>query len=95
MGDQDNRRTEKVTELDPHGYAEALEGERRRTEASELPALMTESPGRSRSCLAPTRSGSGPTTIAPRRDQDGELFKVGFSPRRDRVTLSVMSGRLR
>jgi hypothetical protein len=81
-----------VTELSPETYVERIDDERRRAEAGDLLALMKEITGEEAVMSGADTIGYGTYHYRYKTGQEGDFFKVGFSPRKDQVTLYVMSG---
>ena len=71
---------------------DAIGDERRRREASDLLALMTETTGDEPKVWSANTIGFGQYHYRYKTGQEGDFFTVGFSPRKDRITLYIMSG---
>lgn len=71
---------------------DALTDSRRRAEASTLLKLMSEVTGEQAQVWGSDIVGFGQYHYRYQTGQEGDFFKIGFSPRRDRLTLYVMSG---
>lgn len=66
--------------------------EGRRRDASELMALIAEITGEEPRVWNDDTIGYGQYHYRYRTGQEGVFFIVGFSPRKDRITLYIMSG---
>ena len=66
--------------------------ERRRKDATALLALMTEVTGYEPQVWSANTIGFGQYHYRYKTGQEGDFFTVGFSPRKDRLTLYIMSG---
>ncbi len=66
--------------------------ERRRKDATALLALMTEVTGYEPKVWSANTIGFGQYHYRYKTGQEGDFFTVGFSPRKDRLTLYIMSG---
>ena len=66
--------------------------ERRRKDAAALLALMTEVTGHKPRVWSANTIGFGQYHYRYKTGQEGDFFTVGFSPRKDRLTLYIMSG---
>ena len=66
--------------------------EQRRTDATELLNLMTEVTGEAAKVWSDNTIGFGRYHYRYASGQEGDFFTVGFSPRKDRITLYIMSG---
>ena len=76
-----------VTEL-----VDAVADERRRTDASNLLDLMRAVTGEKPAVWGSNTVGFGRYHYRYTTGQEGDFFTVGFSPRKDRLTLYLMSG---
>ncbi len=64
----------------------------RRADASELLELMSEVTGFEPRVWSANTIGFGQYHYRYKTGQEGDFFTVGFSPRKDRLTLYIMSG---
>lgn len=71
---------------------ETVTDSRMRTDASDLLKLMTEVTGEEPRVWGSNTIGFGQYHYRYKTGQEGDFFKVGFSPRKDRLTLYIMSG---
>lgn len=70
----------------------AIPDERRRTDASDLLDLMSGATGEEPRVWGADTIGFGQYHYRYKTGQEGDFFTVGFSPRKDRLTLYIMSG---
>jgi len=66
--------------------------EQRRSDAADLLDLMAEATGAEPRVWSANTIGFGKYHYRYKTGQEGDFFTVGFSPRKDRLTLYVMSG---
>jgi hypothetical protein len=71
---------------------ESVADERRRTDASNLLELMRDATGEEPRLWSSDTIGFGRYHYRYKTGQEGDFFSVGFSPRKDRLTLYIMSG---
>ena len=71
---------------------EVITDERNREEASDLLDLMSTATGEEPRVWGSDTIGFGQYHYRYRTGQEGDFFTVGFSPRKDRLTLYIMSG---
>jgi hypothetical protein len=71
---------------------EAVEDGRRRVDATDLLDLMSEVTGEEPRVWGSNTIGYGRYHYRYATGQEGDFFTVGFSPRKDRLTLYIMSG---
>jgi hypothetical protein len=76
----------------PQTVIDEIADERRRAEAADLLELMSSVTGESPRMWGENTIGFGQYHYRYKTGQEGEFFKVGFSPRKDRHTLYIMSG---
>jgi len=69
-----------------------ISNEQRRSDAAELLALMAAVSGEDPKVWSSNTIGFGQYHYRYKTGQEGDFFSVGFSPRRDRITLYIMSG---
>ncbi len=74
------------------GIIEGVSHSGRRADATELLDLMTAVTGEEPKVWGKNTIGFGEYHYRYKTGQEGDFFTVGFSPRKDRVTLYVMSG---
>ncbi len=66
--------------------------EQRRSDAADLLDLMAEATGAEPRVWSANTIGFGQYHYRYKTGQEGDFFTVGFSPRKDRLTLYIMSG---
>lgn len=71
---------------------ESVAHDGRRVDAAELLALMREVTGQDPKVWSSNTIGFGQYHYRYRTGQEGDFFTVGFSPRKDKITLYIMSG---
>lgn len=71
---------------------DAVVNDRRRADATDLLGLMSTVTGEAPRVWGADTIGFGQYRYRYKTGQEGEFFKVGFSPRKDRLTLYIMSG---
>lgn len=71
---------------------DSVANEQRRQDASELLELMAEVTGFDAQLSGSNTIGFGQYHYRYKTGQEGDFFIVGFSPRKDRITLYTMSG---
>lgn len=71
---------------------DAVTGKKRKTDALNLLALMSEVTGQEPRVWGSNTIGFGQYHYRYKTGQEGDFFTVGFSPRKDRLTLYIMSG---
>ncbi len=69
-----------------------VSGEERRQDAAALLELMREVTGEEPKVWSANTIGFGQYHYRYGSGQEGDFFSVGFSPRKDRLTLYIMSG---
>lgn len=74
------------------GLVEAVGDGRRRADVSDLLDLMSEVTGEEPKVWGSNTIGYGRYHYRYATGQEGDFFTVGFSPRKDRLTLYIMSG---
>ncbi len=75
------------TEHSPAEYLEAVEPPKRRQEAEQLLALMSEVTGATPFMWGPSMIGFGTYRYCYPSGRKGEFFRVGFSPRKSALSL--------
>lgn len=71
---------------------DAVENVQRRTDARDLLELMSSTTGQAPKVWGSATIGFGQYHYRYKTGQEGDFFTVGFSPRKDRLTLYLMSG---
>ena len=71
---------------------DAIANDRRRADAAKLLELMSAVTGETPRVWGSDTIGFGQYHYRYKTGQEGDFFKVGFSPRKDRLTLYIMSG---
>jgi len=74
------------------GAIAAIADEDRRRDAAELLAIMSDVTGEEPRVWSTNTIGFGQYHYRYESGQEGDFFSIGFSPRKDRLTLYVMSG---
>jgi len=64
----------------------------RRSDAAELLALMEQATGQTPKAWGKGTIGFGQYHYRYKTGQEGDFFNVGFAPRKDKITLYIMSG---
>ena len=82
MAENKTQKTDVPVEL----YLSTVEPERRRFEGERLHALMSEITGDPGVMWGPTMIGYGDMHYRSRAGREGDWFKVGFSPRKAKLT---------
>lgn len=80
------------TEADVAAFIEAVEHERRRTDARTVDALMRRVTGETPRMWGPSIIGYGDTHYVYESGREGDWFLVGFSPRKAKLVLYVGAG---
>jgi hypothetical protein len=76
----------------PEALIDSVGHEGRRADAAELLELMSATTGEPAEMWGADTVGFGRYRYRYATGQEGDFFKIGFSPRKDRLTLYVMSG---
>ncbi len=71
---------------------EAVTHAGRRADAAELIEIMTEVTGHEPRLWSPGTIGFGQYHYRYKTGQEGDFFQIGLAPRKDKLTLYVMSG---
>jgi hypothetical protein len=79
--------TTSVTDVDPQEFLTTLTNERQRTESIELLELMAEVSGEPPRMWGPTMIGFGQVHYRYDSGREGDMFTVGFAPRRGKFAL--------
>lgn len=77
---------------DVAGVIAAIADDGRRHDAAELLAIMSDVTGEKPKVWSTNTIGFGQYHYRYESGQEGDFFSIGFSPRKDRITLYVMSG---
>lgn len=84
-------KTQKTT-VDPQTFLDGVENEKRREDAGEVMALMAEVTGEKPVMWGPSIIGFGNYHYRYETGREGDWFLTGFSPRKDSLSLYIMSG---
>ncbi|NND01708.1 MAG: DUF1801 domain-containing protein [Acidimicrobiia bacterium] len=71
---------------------DAVAHDGRRADAAELVAIMKQVTGEQPKVWSAGTIGFGSYYYRYKTGQEGDFFSVGFAPRRDKITLYIMSG---
>ena len=82
----------KPTKNSVEAYLEQVEDEKRRADSFELLSLMTEVTGYEAQMWGNSIVGFGQYHYKYKSGREGEWFLVGFAPRKQKLTLYIMSG---
>lgn len=77
---------------DVQAIIESVSNEQRRTDAVAIVELMTEITGEPPKAWGESTIGFGRYHYRYKTGQEGDFFVVGLAPRKDRLTLYIMSG---
>lgn len=75
------------TDVPVADYLDALEPARRRAEARELCAIMARATGQPPCMWGPSMIGFGSYRYRHAGGREGDMFRVGFAPRKGRIVL--------
>lgn len=79
-------------EGDVDAFLDRIENERQRNDARTVRRLMAEVTGEEATMWGPSMVGFGGYHYRYASGREGEWFKVGFAPRKQNLTLYMMSG---
>jgi hypothetical protein len=82
----------KSTTVDVGGYIAGLENPRRRADAAVLVAMMSELSGEPPVMWGPTMIGFGRLRYTYETGHSGEMFRMGFAPRKPHLVIYSWSG---
>lgn len=77
---------------DVDAFLDGIENERRREDARAIRRLMADVTGEKAQMWGPSMVGFGRYHYRYASGREGDWFKVGFSPRKQNLTLYIMSG---
>ncbi|CAN5186454.1 hypothetical protein BH11PSE2_BH11PSE2_12220 [soil metagenome] len=80
------------TEISPADYMAAVENRERRADAQALAAVMAEVSGEPAAMWGPSMIGFGKLRYVHPSGRSGEMFRIGFSPRKPHLVLYGMNG---
>lgn len=80
------------TAADVHAFIDGVENEQRRDDAREVLEMMSEVSGYEPTMWGPSIVGFGKYHYKYESGREGDFMRIGFSPRKNALTLYIMPG---